>query len=104
MSHLPTIQIETLTTIRKDANHNAFTDLCSYAGKFYLTFRSSPDGHGISSDANVVVLSSDDGRSWSETFTFCVSGRDTRDPHFLVFKDRCSSIPVPGCCRRRATP
>lgn len=86
MSHLPTIQIETLTTIRKDANHNAFTDFCSYSGRFYLTFRSSPDGHGISSSASVVVLESDDGRSWSEAFTFCVPGRDTRDPHFLIFK------------------
>ena len=81
MSHLPAIQIETLTTIRKDANHNAFTDLCSYAGRFYLTFRSSPDGHGISSSAWVVVLESDDGRSWSEAFTFCVPRpRHARSP------------------------
>ena len=86
MSHLPAIQIETSTTIRQDANHNAFTDLCSYAGKFYLAFRSSPDGHGVASSGSVVVLESDDGRSWSEAFTFCVPGRDTRDPHFLIFK------------------
>ena len=55
MSYLPTIKVETLTTIHKDANHNAFTDLCSYSGKFYLTFRSSPDDHGISSSASVDV-------------------------------------------------
>ncbi len=85
MPDLPAIQVETLTTVRKDDNHNAFTDLCVYSGRYYLTFRSCPDGHRVSSSAWVVVLESGDGRSWSEAFTFSVPGRDTRDPHFLVF-------------------
>ena len=38
-------------TVRKDDNHNAFTDLCAWSGRFYLTFRSSPDGHRVSSSA-----------------------------------------------------
>ena len=85
MSDLPAIQVESIRTVRKDANHNAFTDLCAYEDRFYLTFRSSPDGHRVSSSAWVVVLQSDDGRTWSEAFTFSVPGRDPRDPHFLVF-------------------
>ncbi|MCY3762183.1 MAG: hypothetical protein OXH50_13110 [Gemmatimonadetes bacterium] len=86
MTDLPAIQVESITTVRKDANHNAFTDLCVYSGRFYLTFRSSPDGHRVSSCARVVVLESDDALTWSEAFTFSVPGRDTRDPHFLVFR------------------
>ena len=60
-------------------------------GRFYLTFDAGqmpssrrPPGL-VCSSAWVVVLQSDDALTWSEAFTFSVPGRDTRDPHFLVF-------------------
>ena len=45
MSELPAIRIDSIRTVRQDANHNAFTDLCRYHGRFYLAFRSCLDGH-----------------------------------------------------------
>jgi hypothetical protein len=87
MSALPSIQIESIQTVRQDANHNAFTDLCRYDGRFYLAFRSCPDGHTFAGTSRIVVLSSDDGKDWSEAFTFGVQGRDSRDPQFLIFKE-----------------
>ena len=88
MCALPTIEVGPVRTARQDANHNAFTDLCRYRGRFYLAFRSCPDGHSAFSTASIVILSSDDGQHWSEVFTFSVAGRDTRDPHFLVFEEK----------------
>ena len=86
MSDLPAIEFPVVRAVRKDANHNAFTDLCLYEGSFYLAFRSSPDGHRVSSSSRIVVLQSRDWWKWSEAFSFSVPGRDTRDPHFLIFR------------------
>ncbi len=69
-----------------DENHNAFTDLCGFKGRYYLTFRSS-DGHRISPCGSIRVLRSEDASHWEEVTSFSVEGRDTRDPHFLVFND-----------------
>ncbi|TVR55120.1 MAG: hypothetical protein EA426_15830 [Spirochaetaceae bacterium] len=71
-----------------DANHNAFTDLCSFRGRYYLTFRTCPDGHMLFTTSRVIVLASDDGSSWTEVFSFSVEQRDVRDPHFLVFGEK----------------
>jgi hypothetical protein len=39
--------------------------------------------------ASVIVLrSADEGATWQPVHRFSVKDRDTRDPHFLVFKDR----------------
>ena len=85
MSSLATIQVGSIRTIRQDENHNAFTDLCWYGGRFYLAFRSCPEGHAVAL-SRIVILSSEDGENWTETFSFAVPGRDPRDPHFLEFK------------------
>ncbi len=87
MSELPAIRIDSIRTVRQDANHNAFTDLCRYHGRFYLAFRSCLDGHTFAGTSRIVVLSSDDGHDWSEVFTFGVQDRDSRDPQFLCFKE-----------------
>jgi hypothetical protein len=72
----------------KDAEHNAFTDLCRFRDWLYLTFRSCPDGHGISRTARIRVLRSQNGEQWTQVSEFGVPDRDTRDPHFLVFRGR----------------
>ncbi|MEW6359967.1 MAG: hypothetical protein AB1696_26755 [Planctomycetota bacterium] len=81
------LRLESVRKVFGDDNHNAFTDLRRFGGKLYLTFRSCPDGHGIANTAKVRVLSSADGAQWRQVFEFSVPDRDTRDPHFLVFKD-----------------
>lgn len=84
----PSLRIERIATVYADAEHNAFTDLCRFRGAFYLTFRSCPEGHGISPRARIRVLRSADGWNWSQVSEFQVRDRDTRDPHFLEFRGR----------------
>lgn len=71
-----------------DGNHNAFTDLCRFGDRLYLTFRSCPDGHMIFASSRIVVMSSADGMDWKQVHSFSVDKRDVRDPHFLVFQDK----------------
>ena len=79
------------TNIRRafhNGEHNAFTDLVRWQGKFWLTFRSCPDGHMVHPTASIIILSSPDTQKWTQEHRFSVPQRDTRDPHFLVFKDK----------------
>ncbi len=81
----------TVSNIRRvfhNGEHNAFTDLVRFRGKFYLTFRSCPDGHMVHPTASVIILVSDDAKQWRQVHRFRVAKRDTRDPHFLVFKEK----------------
>jgi hypothetical protein len=84
----PELRIDDVQQIFNDGNHNAFTDLCRFRGRYYVTFRSCPDGHSVTSTARVVILTSDDTRSWEQMHEFSVPDRDTRDPHFLIFGDK----------------
>lgn len=82
----------TVTNIRRvfhNGEHNAFTDLVRFKDQLYLCFRSCPDGHMVFNTASVIVLrSTDEGATWQPVHRFSVQDRDTRDPHFLVFKNR----------------
>ncbi len=81
-----------VTNIRRvfhNGEHNAFTDLVRFKGQLYLCFRSCPDGHMVFNTASVIIMrSADDGSTWTQVHRFSVKNRDTRDPHFLVFKDQ----------------
>ena len=59
-----------------------------FRDRFYLTFRSCPDGHMVHPTASVIIMTSADGKEWEQVHRFSVPERDTRDPHFLVFKDK----------------
>ena len=85
MSDVPQLCIDSVRPVFGDGNHNAFTDLCRFGDRFYLTFRSCPDGHMVFATSRIVVLASDDAADWEEVFAFSVPERDVRDPHFLVF-------------------
>lgn len=82
------VRISGARIVYNDGNHNAFTDLCRFRGRFYLTFRSCPDGHMIFPTSRIVVLASEDGRAWQNVLSFHVPGRDVRDPHLLAFQGR----------------
>jgi hypothetical protein len=85
----PTVKVGEVRRIFHNGEHNAFTDLCRFRDQLYLTFRSCPDGHMVHPTASVIVLrSADEGKTWEQVHRFSVKDRDTRDPHFLVFRDR----------------
>jgi hypothetical protein len=84
----PKVRVENVRRAFHNGEHNAFTDLIRWRDRFWLTFRSCPDGHQVASSASVIVLSSKDALTWREEHHFSVPERDTRDPHFLSFKDK----------------
>jgi len=84
---LPEVTVANVRRVFHNGQHNAFTDLVRYGDRFYLTFRSCPDGHMVHPTASIIVLSSTDAKQWEPVHRFSVARRDTRDPHFLVFRD-----------------
>ena len=84
----PSVEVSNVRKVFDNGHHNAFTDLIEFEGVYYLTFRSCPDGHGVSPNASIIILVSSDTIEWRQVHTFRVPRRDTRDPHFLAFKDR----------------
>ncbi len=85
---LPQVRVVSVRRVFHNGEHNAFTDLVRFKGAFYLTFRSCPDGHMVHPTASIIVLASDDAQQWRQVHRFSVAERDTRDPHFLIFRDR----------------
>ena len=88
LDYTPKVEVSNVRKVFDNSHHNAFTDLTVFKGVYYLSFRSCPDGHGVSPNASVIILASKDTSKWEQVHTFSVPKRDTRDPHFLVFKDR----------------
>ena len=86
---LPDLEVRNVRRAFHNGEHNAFTDLISWNGRIWLTFRSCPDGHMVFSTSRIIILSSDDrGQTWKKEHDFSVPLRDTRDPHFLAFRDQ----------------
>ena len=85
---LPKVRVENVRRVFWNGEHNAFTDLIRWNDRFYLAFRSCPDGHMQHTTARILVLASDDMQSWDKVDEFGVPKRDTRDPHFLAFKGK----------------
>ncbi|MDH7569428.1 MAG: hypothetical protein QHJ73_07575 [Armatimonadota bacterium] len=84
----PAVAVAWVRRVFHNGEHNAFTDLICFRNRFYLTFRSCPDGHMVHPTSSILVLTSDDARQWRPVHRFSVPRRDTRDPHFLLFRDR----------------
>ena len=87
-AELPEVEVHNIRRVYHNDEHNAFTDLIRWHGKFWLAFRSCTNGHMVFPTSQIVVLNSDDGRTWQKAHAFSVPLRDTRDPHFLAFKDQ----------------
>ncbi len=85
---LPQIKVVSVRRVFDNGEHNAFTDLVRFHSRYYLTFRSCPQGHGVHPTASILVLASDDLTHWEPVHRFSVPLRDTRDPHFLIYDDR----------------
>lgn len=87
-ARLPSVTVTSVRRVFYNGQHNAFTDLVRFNGRLYLAFRSCPDGHGVHATSSIIVLASQDGRAWQPVHRFHVPDRDTRDPHFLVFRGK----------------
>jgi hypothetical protein len=87
-NQLPVVRVVSVRRVFHNGEHNAFTDLVRFQGRFYLTFRSCPDGHMVHPTSAIIILASDDTQEWKPVHRFRVERRDTRDPHFLVFQDK----------------
>ena len=85
---LPKVKVTNIRRVFYNGQHNAFTDLVRFKDNFYITFRSCPDGHMVHPSSSIIILSSTDTKRWELVHRFSVEKRDTRDPHFLVFKDK----------------
>jgi hypothetical protein len=87
-SQLPKVNVTNVRLVFHNGQHNAFTDLVRFEDNFYLTFRSCPDGHMVHPTSSIIILSSKDTKQWKQVHRFSVEKRDTRDPHFLIFKGK----------------
>ena len=85
---LPKVRVTSVRQVFDNGEHNAFTDMCVFGGRYYLAFRSCPDGHGVNPTSSIIVLASHDTVAWEQVHRFSVDKRDVRDPHFLVFKGK----------------
>lgn len=85
---LPKVSVNNIRRAFHNGEHNAFTDMIRWKGKIWLTFRSCPDGHMVHPTSSIIVLSSKDGEDWEKEYSFSVSRRDVRDPHFLIFEEK----------------
>jgi hypothetical protein len=84
----PEVRVSNVRRVFYNGEHNAFTDLILFKGTFYLTFRSCPDGHMVHPTSSIIILASEDTKKWEQVHRFSVVKRDTRDPHFLIFKGK----------------
>jgi len=80
------VQPRAVRKVFGDGNHNAFTALTRFKGDLWLAFRTAK-AH-TAPDGDIVVLrSSDDGKTWTESHRVNLA-RDDRDPQFLVLGKR----------------
>ena len=77
-----------LISVKKIADspeHEAFTDLIRFRGKWFCTFRKSK-AH-VGGDGKIPVLTSDDGETWKTAAELTEQGIDLRDPKFSITPD-----------------
>ncbi|MAX37411.1 hypothetical protein [Gimesia sp.] len=85
---LPKVEVSNVHQVFDNGEHNAFTDMIEFKGKYYLTFRTCPGGHMLFPTSRILIMQSDDAKTWQQVDEFSVPKRDVRDPHFLIFKDK----------------
>tara|TARA_R110002049_G_scaffold2750_8_gene22214 strand:- start:151142 stop:152248 length:1107 start_codon:yes stop_codon:yes gene_type:complete len=84
----PQVAVNHVRRAFDNGEHNAFTDLIRWNGKFWLTFRSCAEGHPVNSNGAVIVLSSPDAKQWTVACRLRMPESDTRGPHFFTLDDK----------------
>ena len=77
--------VVSVAKIWDQGNHNAFTDLIRWHGKWYCTFREA-DAH-VGGDGKLRVLESVDGNQWDSIALVAEKGIDLRDPKLSITPD-----------------
>lgn len=78
-------QLLSVKKIWDAGEHNAFTDLIRFHGKWFCTFRESA-AH-VGGDGKIRVLVSDEGERWESAALLTEAGIDLRDPKFSIAPD-----------------
>ncbi|MGI2259389.1 exo-alpha-sialidase [Shewanella sp. GXUN23E] len=80
------MQLKSVACIWDKGEHNAFTDLCHFQGRFYCIFREA-SAH-VSDEADLRILSSADGNDWHPLALLSMPGKDLRDGKLLAHDDK----------------
>lgn len=75
-------KIISVAKIWDQGQHNAFTDLIRWKGRFYCVFRES-EAH-VGGDGKIRVLASADGATWEPVGLVAEKGVDLRDPKLSI--------------------
>ena len=78
-------QLVSVQKIWSAGQHNAFTDLTRFDGKWFCTFRGA-EGH-VGGNGRIRVLTSSGGEDWASAALLSEDGIDLRDPKFAVTPD-----------------
>jgi len=84
-SEHPTPELVSVVKIWDQGEHNAFTDLIRFQGKWFCTFREA-EGH-VKGDGKIRILTSAEGDTWTSTALLAEKGIDLRDPKLSVTPD-----------------
>jgi hypothetical protein len=74
--------------IANDGMHNSNTDMIAWQNKFYIAYVSSPFHFASEKSVLHVKVSSDQGKTFAQVFSFNPPGEDIRDPKFAVIGNR----------------
>ncbi len=88
-------KIVSLKKIWDEGEHNAFTDLLRFEGKWFCTFREA-DKHAGGKDGVIRIITSEDGESWESAALLEMPGVDLRDPKLSVTPDNRLMLVVGG--------
>lgn len=55
----PQVEVANIRRVFHNGEHNAFTDLVRFRDKFYLAFRSCPDGHMVHPSSSILIRRGD---------------------------------------------
>lgn len=84
------MKLKWVKKVYADGNHNGFTGLAFFKGRYYLAFRNGR-GHE-DSQARQIIMASDDGEKWKVRQNALMPGAagttvDYRDSYFLSASD-----------------
>ncbi|MFM2480614.1 exo-alpha-sialidase [Celerinatantimonas sp. YJH-8] len=77
------LQLNEVHCVAQDPKrHLAFTDLCQFESRYWLSYREASSHHH--QDGQLVILLSDDGQNWQFHSRIGVDSGELRDPKFVV--------------------
>jgi hypothetical protein len=80
------VELVSVEKIWDQGQHNAFTDLIRFQGKWFCSFREGA-GHVFGEDGKIRVIVSEDGKTWKSAALMAEEGIDLRDPKLSITPD-----------------